>query len=221
MSCLDARSRSWTWCEAMATRSSSGSTRTTTLSWPRKRAGGAAPEPQTVRAEVVDLQYDDRFEEGLFRFEPPPGARRVDAPAESGSGAQIGVSHSSGPIGRREFTVPPGYLIPAYIPEGFVTAGSGSTTLSNSFVSRVETRLQPEGQRTTLSSPSQSASSTAGGLPLSLRSGTPSRVAQATAYRTEIDVVRRIVWHQNEIVVTLTSSTLLFEELQRIAESMR
>ena len=79
----------------------------------------------------------------------------------------------------------------------------------------------PKGSVTTLSSPSQSASSTRRRPATVARSGTPSRVAQATAYRTEIDVVRRIVWHQNEIVVTLTSSTLLFEELQRIAESMR
>jgi outer membrane lipoprotein-sorting protein len=178
--------------------------------------------PQTVRAEVIDLQYDAQIEEGLFRFEPPQGARRIDAPAESGSGAQIGVSHSSGPIGGREFTVPPGFFAPAYIPEAYVTAGTGSTTLSNAFVSRVETQLQPEGQRgdgrprLTISQQYR-----AGGLPLSLRSGTPGNVGQSSAYRTESDGVRRIVWYQGEIVVTLTSGALPFEELQRIAESMR
>jgi outer membrane lipoprotein-sorting protein len=183
---------------------------------------GPRKSPQIVRAEVIDLQYDAQFEDGLFRFEPPPGARRVDAPAESGSGAQIGVSHSSGPIGGREITVPPGFLVPDYVPEGFVTAGTGSTTLSNSFVSRVETRLRPEGQRDDAQlALTISQQYRAGGLPLSLSRGTPGRVGQATAYRTETDGVRRIVWYQGEVAVTLTSGALPFEELQRIAESMR
>ena len=61
----------------------------------------------------------------------------------------------------------------------------------------------------------------AGGLPQSLRTGTPVSVQGSEGFRSRNGDEEQLVWSQGDVVITLRSPSLPFEELLRVAESMR
>ena len=68
---------------------------------------------QSYSSEVTALDYDTELDASRFTFDPPPGAREVEAPyAQS-------CSSSSGPLGGASFPAKPGFLRPAYAPAGY------------------------------------------------------------------------------------------------------
>jgi outer membrane lipoprotein-sorting protein len=182
-------------------------------------SAGDSDSRQTVRAEITELRYNAKIDEARFTFEPPAGARRVEAPD-----AVPGATRATGSLsaGGREISVPPGFLTPGYIPEGYAVSGSGSSVMANNLVTRVETRLKPAGLRDAggpfLTILQQVRP---GGMPESLRTGASARIGTYEAYQREAAGVRRLVWYRDELVLTVKSDALPFEELQRVAESMR
>ncbi len=180
------------------------------------RAGSQAPV-RHIRAEVTELRYNQHVDAAQFRFEPPIDARQVEPQTGPISGQQ-----SSAAIGGREISVPPGFLRPSYLPEGFVSIRSSSTSAVSGMTTATETTLQPVNQRGEVAPYLLIEQQyRAGGLPDPLTTGTPTSIGLDPAYQTQEGSVRRLVSYRGEIILRLSSDTLSFEELRRIGESMR
>ncbi len=66
----------------------------------------AEDDGQSYRSEVTALDYDTETDDSRFTFDPPPGAREVEAPdAQS-------CHSTSGPVGDAALPAEPGFLIP-------------------------------------------------------------------------------------------------------------
>ncbi|MPZ49706.1 MAG: DUF2092 domain-containing protein [Dehalococcoidia bacterium] len=169
-------------------------------------------EMYSLRAEVTELEYNNEPSDDLFRFEPPPGSQETD----STSGPSAG---SLGPIGGPEVRPPPGFLAPSYLPDAFLNSGEVSTHAADGRVTAHEVRLS----RTRGGSPELVIEQQfrAGGLPASLTGGLPVSVDGNPGFRSTVGGEEILVWASGDIVVTVRSAALPFEELLRIAEGMR
>ena len=83
---------------------------------------------QSYSSEVTALDYDTEIDAGRFTFDPPPGAREVEAPYVQS------CSRSSGPLGGASFPAKPGFLRPAYAPAGYQSTAAGVALLEAPYV---------------------------------------------------------------------------------------
>ena len=91
------------------------------MRWAAAGEGGG----QSYSSEVTALDYDTEIDASRFTFDPPPGAREVEAPYVQS------CSSSSGPVGGASFPAKPGFLRPAYAPAGYHSTAAGSEGSAN------------------------------------------------------------------------------------------
>lgn len=169
---------------------------------------------QSLRATVTELDYNSDVSDALFRFVPPAGAQETDPTA----GPTAGRS-TLGPVGGSEVKPPAGFLAPSYLPDGLLNSGEVSTQAADGRVTAHEVRLaRTRGGPPELVIQQQFR---AGGLPSSLAVGLPVSVGGNPGFRSTVGGEETLVWARGDIIVTLRSAQLPFEELLRIAEGMR
>jgi outer membrane lipoprotein-sorting protein len=171
-------------------------------------------EQQRVEAEVTRLEYNPNLPADTFVFSAPSGASEVPPPARS-----VSSSGSSGVIGTSQVIVPPGFLTPSYLPAGLATIGQESTSSAGGATTFHSVRLAKGRPGPTVLTIEQQMR--AGGLPQSLRTGTPASVNGNEGFRSRNGEEEQLVWSKGDVAVTLRSASLSFEELLRVAESMR
>ena len=165
---------------------------------------------QSYLAEVTTLDYDGAIDSALFTFTPPPGAREVD----STEGQSCGVS--SGGFGGSSITVQPGFLLPAYIPPGYHSAGSSWGRGFGCETTNTTTTLQSNGDAyLTLRQRIRPT-----GIPASAASWPPvDGTTLDDAHHSSEEGITRLLWRHDTVVALLESNSLPLEELLRIAES--
>ena len=174
-------------------------------------AGGGEGGGQSYSSEVTVLDYDTEIDASRFTFDPPPGAREVEAPYVQS------CSSSSGPIGGASFPAKPGFLRPAYAPAGYhsTAAGSGGSANGGCGPVAVWALLEsPDGGYILLRQRLRP-----GGVPRAARSWQPVDASLEEAYRYSEGAVLSLLWRDGDVVALLDSDSVSFEELLRIAES--
>jgi hypothetical protein len=166
-------------------------------------------EGMSLRAEGTQLEYNIALPKELFRFVPPAGSLETSP----GSGRFAG---SLGPTGGREVRPPPGFLAPAYLPDGFLNMGE-SVQATDGRVTAHEVHLGRRGGGAELVIRQQFR---AGGLPDHLATGQPISVGGRPGYRSSVSGEETLVFAAGNVVVTVSSAGLPFEELLRVAESL-
>jgi outer membrane lipoprotein-sorting protein len=164
----------------------------------------------TTSVRITELEFNPKLESSLFTFDPPANALEDEFKDSGGN-------WSSGNLGGPEFPRQEGFLVPSYLPAGYVTKGSGA----NSSMSRTRSYWITLG-------PSRDAPETlrveqqfrAGGLAAPPLNSTTVDVAGRPGYRTTTGSEEVLVVGFGDVIVTLKSTTLPFEELHRIAASM-
>jgi len=163
---------------------------------------------QSYRAEIVALDYGASIDASRFVFDPPPDASEV--PDEAGS-----CSSSSGSLGGPGVSVPPGFLVPAYVPAGFRSTGSGSEGGSGCALAATWVLLEADdGSYLLLRQRVRHA------LPESMLAWEPVTLDGGKGYRDATDRMERLAWQQGEVAILLESDVLSIEELARVANSM-
>ena len=174
-------------------------------------AGGGEGGGQSYSSEVTVLDYDTEIDASRFTFDPPPGAREVEAPYVQS------CSSSSGPIGGASFPAKPGFLRPAYAPAGYhsTAAGSGGSANGGCGPVAVWSLLEaPDGAYILLRQRLRP-----GGVPRAARSWQPVDSSLDDAYRHSAGGVLSLLWRDGDVVALLETDSVTFEELLRIAES--
>ena len=174
-------------------------------------SGGGEGGGQSYSSEVTALDYDTEIDASRFTFDPPPGAREVEAPYVQS------CSSSSGPIGGASFPADPGFLRPAYAPAGYhsTAVGSGGSANGGCGPVAVWALLEaPDGAYILLRQRLRP-----GGVPRAARSWQPVDASLDDAYRHSADGVLSLLWRDGDIVALLETDSVSFEELLRIAES--
>ena len=177
------------------------------MRWAADGEGGG----QSYSSEVTALDYDTEIDASRFTFDPPPGAREVDAPYSRS------CSVSSGPIGGTSFPADPGFLRPEYAPAGYHSSGAGSEGSASG-------GCGPVGVWALLEAPGGAylllrQRLRPGGIPLAARSWQPVGSSLDDAYRYSEGGVLSLLWRDGDVVALLESDSVSFEELLRVAES--
>ena len=164
---------------------------------------------QSYSSEVTALDYDTELDASRFTFDPPPGAREVEAPP-------VQSCHSSS-VGGASFPAKPGFLRPAYAPAGYHSTAAGSEGSANG-------GCGPVGVWALLEAPDDGyillrQRLRPGGVPRVARSWQPVDSGLEEAYRYSEGGVLSLVWRDGDVVALLDSDSVSFEELLRIAES--
>ena len=166
---------------------------------------------QSYSSEVTALDYDTEIDASRFTFDPPPGAREVEAPYVQS------CSSSSGPLGGASFPAKPGFLRPAYAPAGYHSTAAGSEGSANGGCGRVAVSAlleAPDGGYILLRQRLRP-----GGVPRAARSWQPVDSSLDDAYRNSEGGVLSFLWRDGDVVALLESASVSFGELLRIAES--
>ncbi len=177
------------------------------MRWAAAGEGGG----QSYSSEVTALDYDTEIDAGRFTFDPPPGAREVEAPYVQS------CSSSSGPIGGESFPAKPGFLRPAYAPAGYHSSGVGSEGSANGGCGPVAVWALLEGPDGGYILLRQRLRP--GGVPRAARSWQRVDSGLDDAYRHSEGGVLSLLWRDGDIVALLESDSVSLEELLRIAES--
>jgi outer membrane lipoprotein-sorting protein len=176
-------------------------------------ARSTAGPQHLIAVEIVDLALNEPIDEGVFRFEPPPGALEVQ-PGASGSSSGSGTDR----LGSGAVTPPAGFLAPAYVPDGYVVV---RTEGSHSGVDGRQTSFAVTWEGSGGDSLEMVQRFRADGLSDTQRTGVPVTVAGVEGYDQSAGGTARLVWATGDIVVTLSAGALPMDELTRIAGSMR
>ena len=166
---------------------------------------------QSYSSEVTALDYDTEIDASRFTFDPPPGAREVEAPYVQS------CSSSSGPLGGASFPAKPGFLRPAYAPAGYHSTAAGSEGSANGGCGPVAVWALLEGPDGGYILLRQRLRP--GGVPRAARSWQPVDSGLEEAYRYSEAGVLSLLWRDGDVVALLESDSVSFEELLRIAES--
>ena len=166
---------------------------------------------QSYSSEVTALDYDTEIDASRFTFDPPPGAREVEAPYVQS------CSRSSGPIGGASFPAKPGFLRPAYAPAGYHSTAAGSEGSANGGCGPVAVWALLEGPDGGYILLRQRLRP--GGVPRAARSWQPVDSGLEEAYRYSEGGVLSLLWRDGDVVALLESASVSFGELLRIAES--
>ena len=179
------------------------------MRWAVDSEGGG----QSYRVEVTVLDYDTDIDAARFTFEPPPGAREIEA-----QGAQS-CSSSVGPVGlggEAAFPAAPGFLRPSYAPPGYQSASAGGEA-SSTGCGRVAVWALLEASDGGYILLRQRFRP--GGIPQSVRAWQAVDSDLDDAYRHSANGVVSLLWREGDIVALLDTNSVSFEELLRIAES--
>jgi outer membrane lipoprotein-sorting protein len=165
--------------------------------------------PQTIDARIQTLEFGKNVDDGIFAFDPPPAA--IEAPPSSSTGGM-----SSGPFGGPTVPTQEGFFAVPYVPAGYLTIGGG-TTESAGRVSAYRVSLGV-GRAPTLFIEQQYRAG--GALPSTPAAAIALSVNDHEGFHATVDGEEQLIWSTGDIVVTLRSTTLPFDELMRIADAM-
>lgn len=179
--------------------------------------GSAAGSSYDLR--VTSLRYGVPRNSVSTAFNLPSGAQEHGP----GDGTSSGQSRALGPsqIGGAPalITVPPGFSKPSYVPQGYQSVSSGSSTNSFGETVGVEIGLATgTGHGSPFVSIQQRKRPD--DLPTALVTTDTTTINGHTAYRGMDGAARTLAWAQDGVAILITSDTLPYEELERIATSM-
>ncbi|MGE0687203.1 MAG: LuxR C-terminal-related transcriptional regulator [Dehalococcoidia bacterium] len=170
--------------------------------------------------EVTRIEYNRAVSSQELALDLPSEAREL--PTVTG---QVSTGESLGPFGGPggHAVSPKGMLDLTYAPAGLGAQGAGGTSR---LISPTETMTvgyvvwyAPEHDSPASFVVTQQYR--AGGMPQGMAVGDPVSVRNGTGYRESIPGEERLVFEAGDIIVTLTSTALPFDELVKIAEGMQ
>ncbi len=170
--------------------------------------------------QATKVEYDPKLDSQLFVFQPPAGAQAVKAPAF----AQPQV----GPGGVSSYSLPPGFLMPSYVPDGYQAAVLSQAMTSGGTGTNVRIIVRYNGALTsTNASPYLLIQQTGGLEQETSSSGKQLDVNGATAYEDGSGDVLVLSWQMppngssDGLSVVLMSNALSEDDLLKVARSMR
>jgi len=163
---------------------------------------------QSYRAEVVRLDYGVDVDETQFVFAPPADATELT----DGNGS---CTSSSGLQDGRTIQVPPGFLRPVALPDGFRATGAGSQGEAGGCDAVAAWALLEDdaGRRILLEQRRRPD------IPPALRTGSEVELGDGPAFRGRDGNVERVVWQQAGMVALLRGDGVPFETLFGLAQS--
>ncbi|HEX5370717.1 MAG TPA: hypothetical protein VFY10_15015 [Dehalococcoidia bacterium] len=171
----------------------------------------------SVSAEITSLSLNQPLDDAPLSFEPPPDSREV--PQTSSGSSRSSGSGSSGTDDRS--SVPDGFLQPGDVPAGYNQTATTETSGMGDRVTYVALLFQPQGQIGAAGDHLLVEEQfRAGGLAPSQQTGTAVLVGSTTGYETMAGDLRRLIFAQGDVVVTLSSNALQFEELIKVASTL-
>lgn len=169
--------------------------------------------------EPTSVEYDAKIDPQLFNFEAPAGARKVKAPSYA--------SPQTGPGGISSYTLPPGFLQPNYVPDGYQAAVLSQAMTSGGTGTSTRIIVRYNGAPTSGNASPYLIIEQTEGVGQEPPSGDKQvDVNGATAYVAEDGGVRTLSWQvptsasSEGLSVELKSNALSADELLRIARSM-
>ena len=175
-------------------------------------AGDGEGGGQSYSSEVTALDYDTEIDASRFTFDPPPGAREVEACRRPSHAAAPACRSAERPSPPSPASSDPRTRRPATTPasagsEGSANGGCGPVAVwalleapDGGYI-LLRQRLRP------------------GGVPRAARSWQPVDSGLDEAYRYSEGGVLSLLWRDGDVVALLESASVSFEELLRIAES--
>ena len=160
-----------------------------------------------IRLEYSEIEFNGEVPDSDFEFEPPPGAVLRD---ETDDNSTVSDGRT---VGIGDF--PPGFLNPSYRPNGYRSAGEGSSESSSGERLGAYSIFTNEGQDLVIQERLRRD-----GLPVALQVGERVDVNGLDAWLSDVDGARSLSWRQGELVVQITANALTPDELLRSARSM-
>jgi outer membrane lipoprotein-sorting protein len=170
--------------------------------------------------EVTRVDYNTRIAPEVFVFQAPPGARKLETPSlGGGSGARPNIT---------SYSLPPGFLRPAYVPDGYVAAVIGQSVVAGGGGSITTVTVRFYGPRAAGADTVgyMVIEQTLGGQLQRPADSQEADVNGAPGYRSEAGGRKTLAWTVPTptgagVVVSLTSNVLGFDELLKVAKSMK
>ncbi|HEX5368657.1 MAG TPA: DUF2092 domain-containing protein [Dehalococcoidia bacterium] len=179
--------------------------------------------------QPTSVEYNAKIDPQLFVFTPPAGAR----PAQSQQSSPLpSQSQGGGQPPAMTYALPPGFLKPSYLPAGYVPAAVSQSVTSGGAgnTSKITVRFNGPSSGGG-STPSLSVEQTRGASQTGAQEPSPGStqvdVNGAAAYEYTADGVRIVSWQTQPRAasagesVVLRSADLSFDELLKVARSMR
>ncbi|MCY4615333.1 MAG: hypothetical protein OXC71_02945 [Chloroflexi bacterium] len=164
---------------------------------------------QSLDAEVTTLDYDADIDVSRLTFDPPPGAREVEA--------VDGCSFTGSSGGEGAFHSERGFLRPAYAPPGYRSGSSGSqgSHLGDCRIVATWSLLESSDEAYILLYQRLRA----GGIPQTARAWERVESDLGEVFVHSENGTVRLVWRAHDVVGLLEANSVTVQELLRIAES--
>ncbi len=164
---------------------------------------------QSLHAEVTTLDYDADIDVSRFTFDPPPGAREIEAVdgcSFTGSSGGGGAYHSER-----------GFLRPSYAPPGYRSGSGGSqgSHLGDCRVVATWSLLESSDEAYILLYQRLRAS----GIPQTVRAWERVESDLGDVFQQSENGTVRLVWRADDVVALLEANSVTVQELLRIAQS--
>lgn len=170
--------------------------------------------------DVTKLRYGVARDSIDTAFDLPAGAlERSSANGNSGTIHSAGSASSAVGGAPAGITVPAGFLKPSYIPVDHMVVSSGTRTNALGTLDGVDIGLST-GTAPGLPYATIEERKRHDGLPAGLVTSDKTRVNGHDAYRGTSGAARTLAWTQDDVAILITSDTLPYDELERIAASM-
>lgn len=169
---------------------------------------------QSVRAQVVQLEYNPSLPDDTFAFDPPPGARGFPGnELSTSSGGSLG----SGP--GIEVLTPPGFRAPSFLPAGYEARRTRSSTGPGDTVTQFGVNYERRDGSNAYVHLRQVLRS--GALPPGLIKGRRVQVAGLDAFVQTDGPETTLIWTDGGLMTTLVSNVETADGLIRIGESLQ
>jgi hypothetical protein len=176
------------------------------------RYEATSPEMSIV-ASVESIEFGAGIPDERLTFVPPQDA--IERQSGPSSSQRSGFRN----VGNWNMAAPEGFLLPDYVPAGYVTKGTGEGSDASGRITshRIQLTYDYAADPTLFINQQRRA----GGLPEPIPGAHAVDIAGTTGYRTTQDKTETLTFSRGDVVVTLSTTTLAFDELRRIAESMQ
>ena len=164
---------------------------------------------QSLDAEVTTLDYDADIDVSRFTFDPPPGAREVEA--------VDGCSFTGSSGGGGAFHSERGFLRPSYAPPGYRSGSGGSqgSHLGDCRIVATWSLIESSDEAYIL----LYQRFRAGGIPQTARAWERVESDLGEVFLHSENGTVRLVWRADDVVALLEANSVTVQELLRIAES--